>query len=87
MEKGSRKKPFLYGLSTCVWCAKARAWLEQNAASFDLVYVDLLDAKEKNKIVDELSNETDNVGFPIVFFGDEIVVGYQPEEYKRLIER
>jgi glutaredoxin len=87
MEKGSRKKPFMYGLSTCGWCAKARSWLDEHASSYDLVYVDLLDPKEKNQIVDDLNNYTDNLGFPVIFFGDDIVVGYQPAEYERLLEK
>lgn len=85
--QGSRKRPFLYGLSTCGWCAKARSWLDSNASGYDLVYVDLLDRAEQDRVVTELRRYTDRVAFPMVLFGDEAVVGYRPEEYERLLEK
>ena len=87
MDKGSRARPYMYGLSTCGWCAKARAWLEQNAKEFDLVYVDLLDGGEQSRLVAELGKYASTVAFPMVFFGSEVVVGYRPEEYERLLEK
>ncbi|MCL4465129.1 MAG: glutaredoxin [Chloroflexi bacterium] len=87
METATRTRPFMYGLSTCGWCAKARAWLEANADGFDLVYVDLLEANEREQLVAKLQERVGRVAFPMIFFGEECVVGYQPEEYERLLER
>jgi len=79
-------RPLMYGLSTCGWCAKARAWLDENVAGYDLVYVDLLDAAERGKVMDELQAKGLRAAFPIIFFGDECVVGYRPDDYERLAE-
>ena len=87
MIQASRKRPLMYGLSTCGWCAKARQWLDQNAQSYDLVYVDLLEATEKDRVVEELRQCTGHVAFPIVFFGKDCVVGYRPDDYNLLLER
>lgn len=87
MVSSSRKKPFMYGLSTCGWCAKARAWLDANAESYDLVYVDLLGPEERRGVMAELQEYSQNVAFPMIFFGDTFVIGYKPEEYERLLER
>jgi glutaredoxin-like protein NrdH len=87
MNSGSRKKPSMYGLSTCGWCAKARAWLESNAESYELVYVDLLDEPERARVLDELRSRVPKLAFPIVLFGEECVVGYDTGEYERLLER
>ncbi len=87
MENATRKRPFMYGLSTCGWCAKAREWLEKNSQGFDLVYVDKLDGKERSEVMDKLESKVGRVAFPLVFFGDEHVLGYQPDEYERLLEK
>lgn len=77
----------MYGLSTCGWCAKARAWLDDGVDGYDLIYVDLLDDDDRRRVMDELRARVERLGFPVVFFGDECVVGYKPGEYERLAER
>jgi glutaredoxin-like protein NrdH len=87
MIQSSRKRPAMYGLSTCGWCAKAREWLERNVGDFDLVYVDLLDRAERDRVVTELRQHVHGVAFPLVFFGNDWVMGFKPDEYERLLER
>ncbi len=87
MENATRKRPFMYGLSTCGWCAKAKAWLDQNVDSYDLVYVDQLQGQEQTDVMGKLQNKVGRVAFPMIFFGDQVVVGYQPQEYDRLAEK
>jgi glutaredoxin len=77
----------MYGLSTCGWCAKAREWLDKNAGQYDLIYVDLLDRVERDRVMTELRQQVPTVAFPMVFFGEECVVGYKPDEYARLLEK
>jgi glutaredoxin-like protein NrdH len=85
MITGNKDKPSMYGLSTCGWCAKARAWLDANVQSYDLVYVDLLSDEERQPIMSDLQKRVGSqIGFPVIFFGDEFVMGYNPEEYERL---
>jgi glutaredoxin len=88
LKQASRKRPMMYGLSTCGWCAKARTWLDTNAKdSYDLVYVDLLGLTERQELMTALSNKVEHVAFPMIFFGDKCVVGYRPDEYEQLLER
>ncbi len=87
MQNATRKRPFMYGLSTCGWCAKAKAWLDENVDGYDLVYVDLLQGKEQSDTMSTLQKRVGRVAFPVIFFGDEVVVGYQPNEYDRLAEK
>jgi glutaredoxin-like protein NrdH len=77
-------KPRMFGLSTCGWCAKARAWLDQNYSEYDLTYVDKLEGAKRDEVVNYLQSKGLRLSFPIIFFGDESVVGYQPDEYERL---
>ena len=87
MKDATRSHTVMYGLSTCGWCAKARRWLDDHSVAHDCVYVDQLGEEEKTKVLGELHERVGHVAFPIVFFGDDTVVGYHPEEYDRLVER
>jgi glutaredoxin-like protein NrdH len=77
-------KPRMFGLSTCGWCAKARAWLDQNYAEYDVTYIDKLEGVERDQAMSYLQGKGLRLSFPILFFGDEAVVGYKPDEYERL---
>ena len=86
MEKPTRQRPLMYGLSTCGWCRKARTWLEERfgEGGFDLIYVDLLAPQEKAQIMDELRNRVPSPAFPIILAEDECIVGYREDEYRRV---
>ncbi len=87
VEGNSKRDILVYSLSTCGWCAKAKAWLDQNVGSYDLVYVDKLQGQEQTDIMNKLQQKVGRVAFPMIFFGDQVVVGYQPEEYHRMVEK
>ena len=87
MVSNTDRRPRMYGLSTCGWCTRARAWLDEKVGEYDLVYVDQLGQKEKDQVLEMLSEKVGHLAFPMVFFGEECVVGYRPEEYERLTEQ
>ncbi len=86
MERATRQRPRMYGLSTCGWCRKARTWLEERfgEGGFDLIYVDLLPADEKARVMEELRKYTPSPAFPMVFADDECIIGYREDEYRRI---
>lgn len=86
MERATRQRPRMYGLSTCGWCRKARTWLEERfgEGGFDLIYVDLLPADEKARVMEELRKYTPSPAFPMVFADDEYIIGYREDEYSRI---
>ncbi len=42
----------LYALSTCQWCHKTKTLLEELGIAFDYDYVDLLEGKEQDSVMD-----------------------------------
>lgn len=86
MNKPTRERPLMYGLSTCGWCRKARIWLEGRFGEngFDLIYVDLLDSGEKARVMEELRKVSSRVAFPLILADDECIVGYKVDEYERV---
>ncbi len=87
VNEATRQRPLMYGLSTCGWCRKARIWLEERFGEdgFDLIYVDLLDSKEKASVMEKLRQLAPRVAFPIVLADDECIVGYKADEYRRVL--
>lgn len=76
----------LYALSTCIWCRKARQFLEDAQVSFDYVYVDLLDTDERERVKDEVREWNPRCSFPtLVVDGKECIVGFKEERIKEVL--
>lgn len=78
------KKVKMYTLSTCPWCKKTKKFFKEHEIPFEYIDYDLTDDETREKIVDEMRLHGAN-GFPYVKIGDNIVVGYKPEEYSELM--
>jgi glutaredoxin len=75
-----------YGLSTCVWCRRTRALLEELDVPFDYVYVDLLQGQERQDSIAEVRRWNKAGSFPtLVIDGTRAVVGFRPEEIKKAL--
>lgn len=76
----------LYALSTCGWCKKTKDYLNEEGVEYDYVFVDLLEEKEKEKVLDEMQKYVDRLAFPLVMVGETPIQGYKPEEIKSAID-
>ena len=78
------KKVTMYTLSTCPWCRKTKKFFTERNIPFEFTDYDLADEATQDKIMQELDAAGAN-GFPFVRIGDQVVVGWQPAEYARLL--
>ncbi len=78
------KKVSMYTLSTCPWCRKTKEWFSQHHIPFEDIDYDLADEATQKRIMRELDAERAN-GFPFVRIGDQVIVGYQPDRYAKLL--
>ena len=77
----------LYALSTCGWCKKTRALLNELGIEYSYIYVDLLEEAEKSEAVRAIEKWNPDCSFPtIVINGKSCIVGFRPEEIKKLAE-
>ena len=76
---------FIYALSTCPWCRKAKQYFTDNNIAFEAVDIDLLPDEEGDRLADEALFASGSRAYPIVRIGAEVVVGYAPEKYARLL--
>jgi glutaredoxin len=70
----------VYGLSTCVWCKKAKSFFEAQGIAYDYIFVDLLESDERDKVLDEIAKWNPKVSFPTIVINDSCVVGFKEEE-------
>ena len=76
----------LYALSTCGWCRKARTLLEENNVEYELIYVDLLEKDEKDKVLEEVRKWNPRTSFPtLVVNNSESVAGFKEERMRELL--
>ena len=75
----------VYALSTCVWCKKTRALLEELGIGYDYVYVDLEEEEDQNRIEEEIASFGEGIGYPtIIINGTECISGYIPDKIRSL---
>ena len=74
----------LYTLSTCPWCRKANAFLNDKGVDYSYIDNDLADEEVQARIQEEMLARHAGA-FPFAKIGDDFLVGYNPEAYTRLL--
>lgn len=75
------EKVKLLVLTTCLQCKALKDLLTEHKVSFQSTDVDLLIKDERDELFAEMKDYNKKKAFPVMYVGDEIIVGYQ----KRLI--
>jgi glutaredoxin len=74
----------MYTLSTCPWCRKTKKFFTEHNIPFEFTDYDLANEATQDKIMAEL-DAAGASGFPFVRIGDQVVAGYQPNMYAKLM--
>ena len=83
----NKGKLFVYALSTCGWCKKTKAFLNENGVEYSYVDVDLETGAERTKALDEVRRWNPNTSFPTVVLNDATcLVGFQPDKMKETLK-
>jgi len=86
VEGQNKGKLVLFALSTCGWCKKTRALIEDLDADYEYVYVDLLKGEEREEVVEMVKKWNPQLSFPtLVVNDDKTIVGFKEEEIKEAI--
>jgi glutaredoxin-like protein NrdH len=84
--KHAARKVAFYGISTCIWCKRTRALLEENDVQFDFTYMDLVSGDEQGAALREVARWNPSSSFPTVVIDDATcIVGYQPDKLKEAL--
>ena len=81
------KKVKLYTLSTCLWCKRTKQYFEERKIPFDCVEYDKANDAEQERIMAEMLEHGGGGSFPYVCIDKDVVQGYEPAEFDRLLGR
>ncbi|MCX7959462.1 MAG: glutaredoxin family protein [Deltaproteobacteria bacterium] len=68
------RKVFLFALSTCIWCRKTKALLNELGVKYDFVDVDLLEGEEKEKVRNRMKKFNPQMSFPTIVIDDDVCI-------------
>ena len=75
----------VYALSTCPWCRKVKALLDELGVAYDFLDVDLLDDTEESKIKPEVLKYNPRYSFPTVVLGEKVIIGFKEDEIREAL--
>jgi glutaredoxin-like protein NrdH len=80
------KSVHVYALSTCGWCRRTKAFLEDNHIDYTCDEVDLLEGEEKQRAKEALERANPRRSYPTIVIDDaDVIVGYDEEKLKTLL--
>ena len=77
---------FVYALTTCPWCRKAKQWFTDTQVPFEFVDVDRLQGKEQDAAAEKAYQLSGGRRYPVVVINGEVVTGYNPDRYLELLK-
>ena len=71
----------LYALSTCGWCSKTKELLRELCIEFDYTYVDLLEGKEHDDVMNVVERFNPAGSFPTLVINDKkCIIGFREQD-------
>ncbi len=77
----------IYALSTCPWCKKTKALLDELGIEYSFEDVDLLSGDEREKTIDIVKKWNPNLSFPVTVINDtRCIIGFKESELKEALK-
>jgi len=78
----------LFALSTCGWCAKTKALLDDLGVKYSYIDMDILNWDDSEIANEELKKYTTRTAFPTIVYnaGERCIVGFDPDQLRELLE-
>lgn len=84
--KNNRHRVTLYALSTCGWCRMTKELLNSNGIEYQFIDVDLTTGPEREELMRQVRQLNPRGSFPTIQIDDQVVVGYDEERIRELLE-
>ena len=81
---GKKKgKVMLYALSTCGWCARTKALLNELGVEYDYIDVDKLKGEEQSAAIREIQKHNPACNFPtLVIDSKKCIIGFKEDDIR-----
>lgn len=76
----------LFALSTCGWCRRAKELLDQNDIAYEYIFVDQTSGVEREEAVNRVRELNPRGSYPTIQIDGEVVVGFDEERIRELLE-
>lgn len=77
MDGEDRGTATVYGRTTCSWCEKTIAFLDDKDVAYDCVSLERLDPDQRAAVMEEIGKRTTTSLVPVTVIGDETIVGFR----------
>jgi len=76
----------LYALSTCPWCKKTKALLDDLGVAYEFLDVDLVSPEEREEMDASVRKWNPTFSFPtLVLNNEKVIIGYDPDKIKEAL--
>ncbi|MDD4901672.1 MAG: glutaredoxin family protein [Patescibacteria group bacterium] len=84
--KQPKSKIMLYGLSTCMWCEKAKELLDELGIAYSHLTVDQLEGADQDEAYELVSKYNPDQSFPTIVLDDgkRVIIGFSEDELRAL---
>jgi glutaredoxin-like protein NrdH len=83
----NKGKIMLYALSTCGWCKKTKALLNELGVEYDYTDVDLLKGEEQAATVREIMKFNPDTNFPtMVINSQKCIIGFKEDDIREALK-
>jgi glutaredoxin-like protein NrdH len=72
----------IYTLSTCVHCKAAKKLLNECAATYEFIDVDLLAGEAQKAVLEDVKKFNPECSFPTIIIGNKVIVGFKESEIR-----
>lgn len=77
----------LWALSTCGWCKKTKALLNELGVEYSYTDVDLLQGAEQNAALDEIKKHNPACNFPtLVINSQKCIIGFKEQDIREALK-
>ena len=81
------KDLLLFTLSTCGWCMKTKALLNELGVEYDYVDVDLLEEKEHDEVGRKFEELKTDFSFPKIIINGKVISGFNEAEIRKAVKK
>lgn len=86
VEGEDKGKITLFALSTCPWCKKTKALLNDLGVVYEFLDVDLVSPDEREEMDTSVRKWNPSFSFPtLVYNNEKVIIGYDPDKIKEVL--
>ena len=85
--KSNKHTVFIYAISTCAWCKRAKKLLKDNNIEYEYVDIDLCSREDREEIREDILNRGGRLSYPTIVIDNRIfLTGFQEDKIREALE-